>query len=111
MKIGIVGAGRMGQTLAFLALRAGHRVQLSNSTPDAEFHAVLATLGSGASGGSTHDVAHFGELCFIATRWEQVPAAASEWRLHRDRARQRRSRPVRGEVPLETLRQVIELLQ
>lgn len=78
MKVGIVGAGRMGVTLARLALRAGHHVQLANRGDAEELDAVVRALGDRASGGDTSSVAHFGDLCIMATRWEQLPEAASQ---------------------------------
>jgi predicted dinucleotide-binding enzyme len=78
MKVGIVGAGRMGQTLARLALRAGHEVKLANGADAEVLRTIVTALGAGASGGPTDEAARFGDLCVMATRWEQVPDAARQ---------------------------------
>ena len=62
MKIGVIGAGKMGAALGRRWIRAGHDVCLSFSR-DAEKLANLATsLGQRASLGSVRDAAGFGEV-------------------------------------------------
>ncbi len=78
MEIGIVGAGHMGQTLARLAVRAGHRVQLASGGNSDALTTVVGTLGPTATSASTAEVARFGDLCIMATRWEQLPLAARQ---------------------------------
>ncbi len=75
MKIGILGAGRLGQTLARLFVRAGHQVRLANSRDPESLATLVAELGPNASAGTPADVAPFGELVVLATRWEQLPEA------------------------------------
>jgi predicted dinucleotide-binding enzyme len=81
MKIGIIGAGRMGQTLARLLVRVGYQVKLANSRDPESLAQVIADLGAGASAGTTEEVARFGDLIIIATRWDQIPSAVSALRL------------------------------
>ena len=75
MKIGILGAGRLGQTLARLFVRAGHQVRLANSRGPESLATLVAELGPNASAGVPADVAGFGDLVVLATRWEQLPEA------------------------------------
>lgn len=75
MKIGILGAGRLGQTLARLFVRAGHQVRLANSRSPESLAALVAELSPAASAGVPADLARFGELVVLATRWEQLPEA------------------------------------
>jgi predicted dinucleotide-binding enzyme len=76
VRVGIVGAGRMGQTLARLFLAAGHDVRLSAAHGPASLGPLIAALGVRASAGTTADVAAFGDVVVLATRWNDVPAAA-----------------------------------
>lgn len=64
MKIGIIGAGRMAQSIGGLAVRAGHEVMLSNSRGPDSLHAISRTIGSLA--GTVEEAAEFGELIIIA---------------------------------------------
>ncbi|WP_410901145.1 NAD(P)-binding domain-containing protein, partial [Pseudoalteromonas sp. SIMBA_162] len=45
MKIGIIGAGRMAQSVAWLATRAGYQVMLSNSRGPETIQALCKPLG------------------------------------------------------------------
>jgi hypothetical protein len=81
MRIGIVGAGRMGQTLARLLIRAGHYVKLANSRGPESLAQVISDLGTGATAGTTEEVARFGDVVIIATRWDQIQPAVSALRL------------------------------
>ncbi len=76
MKIGILGAGRMGQTLARLFVRAGHQVKLANSRRPESLQRLISDLGANSTAGTREEVARFGDVIIIATRWDQVPTAA-----------------------------------
>jgi predicted dinucleotide-binding enzyme len=75
MNIGILGAGRMGRTLAHLRVTAGHRVQLANSRGPESLAALIAELGPGAAAGTPKEVIAFADVVVLATRWEQTAAA------------------------------------
>jgi predicted dinucleotide-binding enzyme len=77
MNIGILGAGRMGQTLARLLVNAGHRVCLANSRGPESLGPLVAELGPGATAGTREEVVAFGDVLVLATRWEQTPAAVN----------------------------------
>lgn len=70
MRIGIVGAGMIGSTVARLWVDAGHEVRLASRHPDA-LQPLVDTLGKGASAGTPADAAAFGEVVMLT-----VPLAA-----------------------------------
>ncbi len=75
MNIGILGAGRMGQTLARLLVNAGHRVRLANSRDPESLGPLVAELGPSAAAGTPEEVVAFADVVVLATRWEQISAA------------------------------------
>ena len=66
MKIGIVGAGNIGGTLATLFTRAGHEVALANSRGPETLAGLIAELGPNAHAATAADAASFGEVVVIA---------------------------------------------
>jgi predicted dinucleotide-binding enzyme len=66
MKIGIVGAGHIGGTLATLFTRAGHQVALANSRDPGTLGDAVAALGPDAHAATAADAAAFGELVVVA---------------------------------------------
>lgn len=72
MKIGIIGAGFVGRSIAKLALQAGHDVMLSNSRGPQ----TLFSLGPmiGCQVGSADEAAEFGEVVVIAVPLSAVSA-------------------------------------
>lgn len=67
-KIGIIGSGVVGQTLANGFLKSGYKVKIG--TRDAsKLNDWLGKAGENASVGSFKDAAKFGELVVIATKW------------------------------------------
>jgi 8-hydroxy-5-deazaflavin:NADPH oxidoreductase len=73
-RIGIIGAGRLGQAMARTALRADRQVVLSNSRGPQSLAALVSTLGDGASAG-TVDEAAGAAIVVIAVPWPRVPEA------------------------------------
>lgn len=72
MKIGIIGAGRMAQSIGLLAARAGHQVMLSNSRgPDTIRHIGQQI---DCEVGTVDDVAEFGEMIVAAIHLQMSPA-------------------------------------
>lgn len=66
MKIGIIGSGDVGQTLALGFLKLGHEVKVG--TRDAsKLQEWLAKAGEKASVGTTNEAAAFGELIVLCT--------------------------------------------
>jgi len=66
MKIGIVGAGHIGGTLATLFTRAGHQVALANSRDPGTLADTVAALGPNAHAATAAEAAAFGEVVVIA---------------------------------------------
>ena len=64
MRIGIVGAGMIGSTVARLWVDAGHEVRLASRHPDA-LQPLVDRLGKGASAGTPADAAAFGEVVML----------------------------------------------
>ena len=66
MKIGIIGAGRIGQAVASRLVTAGHEVMLSNAAGPESLVAVKKALGGKAHAGTVQEAATYGEVVFVA---------------------------------------------
>jgi 8-hydroxy-5-deazaflavin:NADPH oxidoreductase len=79
-RVGIIGAGRLGQAMARTALRAGRSVIIANSRGPASLTSVVSTLGAGASAGTVAQASAAG-IVVIAVPWARVPEAVQglEW--------------------------------
>jgi len=75
MRIGIIGAGRIGGNAGRLFSRAGHEVVLSYSRDPARLAARAAAIGAAA--GSPADAAAFGEVVMLSVPWDAVDDAAA----------------------------------
>jgi 8-hydroxy-5-deazaflavin:NADPH oxidoreductase len=80
VRIGIIGAGRLGQAMARTALQARRSVVIANSRRPESLTALAATLGEGAAAG-TADQAAEADIVVIAVPWSSVPDAVQglEW--------------------------------
>lgn len=67
MKIGILGSGIVGKTLAAGFLKYGHQVKVGSSDTD-KLSDWLRTAGAGASVGSFSESAEFGEIIVLAVK-------------------------------------------
>lgn len=74
MKIGIIGAGNIGETAARLFTRAGHAVALSNSRGPETLTDVVTEIGPGAQALSVEEAATFGEVVLLAVPWRSPEA-------------------------------------
>lgn len=63
--IGFVGAGRIGQAVARLAVRAGHAVVLSNSRGPETLADLVSELGPQARAATTREAAQAGEVVVV----------------------------------------------
>ena len=72
MRIGIVGAGMIGSTLAKLWVDAGHDVRMASRHPE-ELQPVVERLGERASAGAPQDAATFGEVVLLTVPVKAVP--------------------------------------
>ncbi|WP_188078792.1 NADPH-dependent F420 reductase [Rhodococcus sp. ANT_H53B] len=77
MKIGIIGAGRMGQALAGLFTRAGHDVILSNSRGPESLADIVDEFNGHCSAGTVQEAVDSTDLVFLATPWGKTAAAVS----------------------------------
>ncbi|HEX2061487.1 MAG TPA: NADPH-dependent F420 reductase [Thermoanaerobaculia bacterium] len=66
MKIGIVGAGYIGGTMAHLLVEAGHEVAISNSRGPETLINLVHELGPNAHAATVEDAARFGEVVLLA---------------------------------------------
>jgi predicted dinucleotide-binding enzyme len=73
-RVGIIGAGRLGQAMARTALRAGRPVVMANSRGPESLASVVSALGDGASAATVADAAAAG-IVVIAVPWDRVPEA------------------------------------
>ena len=79
-RVGIIGAGRLGQAMARTALRAGRSVVIANSRGPGSLTSVVSRLGAGASAGTVAQASAAG-IVVIAVPWARVPEAVQglEW--------------------------------
>jgi predicted dinucleotide-binding enzyme len=73
MKIGIIGAGRIGGGIARQLAGADHQIKLSFSRDPTRLHALADEIGNGTSVGSIEEAARFGEVVVIAVPWSALP--------------------------------------
>lgn len=78
MKIGVIGAGRIGGNAARLFVAAGHEVLLSFSRDQSRLEAAAAELGPRARAGTVAEAAAFGDVVFLSVPWTQVEAVLAE---------------------------------
>jgi 8-hydroxy-5-deazaflavin:NADPH oxidoreductase len=78
--IGIIGAGRIGQAMARIALRAGRSVAIANSRGPESLTSVVSALGDGVSAATVREAAAAG-IVVIAVPWPRVGEALEglEW--------------------------------
>jgi predicted dinucleotide-binding enzyme len=90
LKIGIIGTGRIGGTLASHWARAGHEVMLSSRHPE-ELKELADSLGRRARVGTPKEAAAFGEVVLISVPYAALPELGREL-----------SQELSGKVVLET---------
>jgi len=66
MKIGIIGAGKIGATAAKLFVDAGHDVAISNSRGPETLGSLVAELGNKAKAVTVEEAAKFGDVVLIS---------------------------------------------
>jgi 8-hydroxy-5-deazaflavin:NADPH oxidoreductase len=66
MRIGIIGAGRIGHALGVRFAAAGHEVMLSNSRGPETLEDVVASIDGDARAGTVAEAARFGEVAAVA---------------------------------------------
>jgi 8-hydroxy-5-deazaflavin:NADPH oxidoreductase len=72
LKIGIIGAGHIGGTLATLWVQAGHEVLLSSRHPE-ELQGLARSLGAKAGVGTPREAAAFGDVVLVSVPYGALP--------------------------------------
>jgi 8-hydroxy-5-deazaflavin:NADPH oxidoreductase len=81
MEIGTLGAGPFAQAFAKQALKAGHKVKLSNSRGPDSLREIVNHLGPGAKAATKEEAAAC-EMVLLAVPWDDVPgtlASLPKW--------------------------------
>ncbi len=81
MEIGTIGAGAFAQAFAKQALKAGHKVMLSNSRGPDSLREIVNQLGPGATAATKEEAAAC-EMVLLAVPWDNVSetlASLPEW--------------------------------
>jgi 8-hydroxy-5-deazaflavin:NADPH oxidoreductase len=84
MKIGIIGAGKIGATAAQLFVKAGREVALSNSRGPETLRELVSQLGEKARALSIEETAKFGDVILIAIplgSYKSLPASAFDGKI------------------------------
>jgi len=76
VKIGVIGAGGIGQAFAAHAVKAGYEVILSNSRGAQSLAEAVRKLGPRSRAGTREEAAQ-ADVVQLAVGWEQVPEALS----------------------------------
>lgn len=84
MKIGIIGAGRIGAVAARLFIGAGFEVTISNSRGPMSLHPLIKELGGSLRAATVADAARLCEVVLLAIPWH-VKEALPEPGLVRDK--------------------------
>jgi predicted dinucleotide-binding enzyme len=77
VRIGIVGAGRIGSTLAKLWVDAEHEVRLASRHPET-LKPLVEQLGTRASAGTPMEVATFGDVVMLTVPLTAIPDLARD---------------------------------
>ena len=76
MRIGVIGAGRIGGNLARLLTQAGHEVSISYTRDPAELSRRAADIGCRAA--TVAEAADFGEVVIVSVPWSRLDAVFAE---------------------------------
>ena len=82
MEIGTIGAGAFAQAFAKRALKAGHKVKLSNNLGSERLREIVNQLGPGAMSATVEEAAAC-EIVLLAVPWDNVPqtlASLPKWK-------------------------------
>lgn len=84
MRVGIIGSGNIGSTVARLLAAAGHEVAIANSRGPESLAGLVAELGDGAQAATVAQAAQFGELVLVAIplrAYDELPPEAFAGRI------------------------------
>ncbi|HEX7621985.1 MAG TPA: NADPH-dependent F420 reductase [Anaeromyxobacteraceae bacterium] len=77
LKIGIIGTGKIGGTLAELWVKSGHAVIVSSRHPD-ELRGLAQSLGPKARVGTPREAAAFGDVVLVSVPYKALPQVGEE---------------------------------
>ena len=95
MRIGIIGAGRIGGNAARLFAKAGHEVKLSFSRNADKLETLARDIGARATTGTPAEAAAFGQVVLLSVRWGAIPEALASAGSLDGRIINRHDKPVR----------------
>lgn len=72
MRIGIIGAGKMGAGLGRLWVKQGHYVMFSYSRRPEKLRDLVTEIGPRAQWGTPQDAVRFGEVLLLAVPWSAI---------------------------------------
>lgn len=75
MRVGVIGAGRIGGNCARQAVKTGHDVMLSFSRDPSKLERLASELGDRASTGTAAQAAAFGDVVILSVPWGMIPVA------------------------------------
>src|SRR5436190_5958783 len=78
MKIGIVGAGRIGGNLASLWAKQHNEVMLSYSRDPEHLEQAASAIGARASTGSVREAVEFGDVILFSVPWSKIDEVIEE---------------------------------
>ena len=78
MRVGIIGAGRIGGNVARLLAAAGHEVKLSFARDRARLDGFAGEIGERASVGTPAEAVAFGEVVIVAVPWDAIELALEQ---------------------------------
>ena len=93
MRVGIIGAGRIGGGIARQFAGAGHEVLLSFSRDPQSLGILAAELGPGTMTGSPAEAVAFGEVVVLSVPWSTLPQALEQ------------AGPLAGQIVIDTTNQ------
>jgi 8-hydroxy-5-deazaflavin:NADPH oxidoreductase len=79
LRIGIIGAGHIGGTLAALWVQAGHEVLISSRHPQ-QLEALAHSLGPKARAGTPREAAQFGDVVLVSVPYGALPQIGRDLR-------------------------------
>jgi len=74
MRIGIIGSGRIGGTLAELWARVGHQIAIANSRGPESLAELVARIGPSARAATVEETARFGDVVVLAAPFRRPEA-------------------------------------
>ena len=70
-KIGIIGSGNIGGTVARLFVKAGHQIAISNSKGPQSLESLISSIGANAKAMTVKDTVAYGDVVLLAIPWRK----------------------------------------